>query len=109
LLENRGRGGGGKYGTACGVNFGESREGIKNIIANGVSGIVSGPIYRHCMKNCRDQCFCLKKHITMEKRCLSISVADPHRKNADADPGKNLNADADADPDPDADAVSCSY
>jgi hypothetical protein len=31
------------------------------------------------------------------------SVADPHRKNADADPGKNLNADAD----PDAD--SCSY
>jgi hypothetical protein len=23
------------------------------------------------------------------------SVADPHRKNADADPGKNLNADAD--------------
>jgi hypothetical protein len=31
------------------------------------------------------------------------SVADPHRKNADADPGKNLNAD------PDADADSCSY
>jgi hypothetical protein len=31
------------------------------------------------------------------------SVADPHRKNADADPGKNFNADAD----PDAD--SCSY
>ncbi len=29
------------------------------------------------------------------------SVADPHRKNADADPGKNLNADADPD--------SCSY
>jgi hypothetical protein len=34
---------------------------------------------------------------------LGISVADPHRKNADADPGKNLNADPDADPD------SCSY
>jgi hypothetical protein len=32
-----------------------------------------------------------------------LSVADPHRKNADADPGKNLNVDAD----PDAD--SCSY
>ncbi len=30
------------------------------------------------------------------------SVADPHRKNADADPGKNLCADAD--PDPDADS-----
>jgi hypothetical protein len=25
------------------------------------------------------------------------SVADPHRKNADADPGKNLSADADPD------------
>ncbi len=36
-----------------------------------------------------------------------LSVADPHRKNADADPGKNLNADADADPD--ADAYSCPY
>jgi hypothetical protein len=34
---------------------------------------------------------------------LYSSVADPHRKNADADPGKNLNADAD----PDAD--SCSF
>jgi hypothetical protein len=34
---------------------------------------------------------------------LYSSVADPHRKNADADPGKNPNADAD----PDAD--SCSY
>ncbi len=32
------------------------------------------------------------------------SVADPHRKNADADPGKNLNADADADPVADADS-----
>jgi hypothetical protein len=29
------------------------------------------------------------------------SVADPHKKNADADPGKNLNADPDAD--------ACSY
>jgi hypothetical protein len=28
------------------------------------------------------------------------SVADPHRKNADADPGKNLNADADSDGEP---------
>ncbi len=45
------------------------------------------------------------------------SVADPHRKNADADadPGKNLNAKADpdavpdADVDPDADADSCPY
>ncbi len=37
------------------------------------------------------------------------SVADPHRKNADADPGKNLNADADADLDADPDADSCSY
>jgi hypothetical protein len=36
---------------------------------------------------------------------MAISVADPHRKNANADPGKNLNADADADPDAD----SCSY
>jgi hypothetical protein len=36
---------------------------------------------------------------------VSSSVADSHRKNADADPGKNLNADAD----PDADADSCSY
>jgi hypothetical protein len=38
---------------------------------------------------------------------FGISVADPHRKNADtdADPGKNLNADADADQDPD----SCPY
>jgi hypothetical protein len=27
------------------------------------------------------------------------SVADPHRKNADADPGKYLNADPDADAD----------
>jgi hypothetical protein len=35
------------------------------------------------------------------------SVADPHKKNADADPGKNL--DADADPDPDVDADSCPY
>jgi hypothetical protein len=26
------------------------------------------------------------------------SVADPHRKNANADPGKNLNADADSGP-----------
>jgi hypothetical protein len=36
-----------------------------------------------------------------------FSVADPHRKNADAnaDPGKNLNADADLD----VDADSCSY
>jgi hypothetical protein len=33
------------------------------------------------------------------------SVADPHKKNADADPGKNLDADAD----PDADADSCPY
>jgi hypothetical protein len=33
-----------------------------------------------------------------KKRLLS-SVADPHRKNADADPGKNLNADADPDAD----------
>ncbi len=33
------------------------------------------------------------------------SVADPHRKNADADPGKNLNADAVAD----QDADSCPY
>jgi hypothetical protein len=33
----------------------------------------------------------------------ATSVADPHRKNADADPGKNLNAD------PDADADSCPY
>jgi hypothetical protein len=41
--------------------------------------------------------------------CLLSSVADPHRKNADADPGKNLNADADPDADPDADADSCSY
>jgi hypothetical protein len=31
------------------------------------------------------------------------SIADPHKKNADADPGKNLDADAD----PDAD--SCPY
>jgi hypothetical protein len=39
------------------------------------------------------------------------SVADPHRKNADADPGKNLSADADpdADADPGADADSCYY
>ncbi len=35
------------------------------------------------------------------------SVADPHRKNADADPGKNLNADADAAEEPVAD--SCPY
>jgi hypothetical protein len=42
---------------------------------------------------------------------VASSVADPHRKKADADPGKNLNADADADADPDADADadSCSY
>jgi hypothetical protein len=39
--------------------------------------------------------------------CIYISVADPHRKNADADPGKNLNADAD--PDEDLDADSCYY
>jgi hypothetical protein len=32
-------------------------------------------------------------------RTLPISVADPHRKNADSDPGKNLNADADSDAD----------
>jgi hypothetical protein len=32
------------------------------------------------------------------------SVADPHRKNADADPGKNLNADADAAAEQDADS-----
>jgi hypothetical protein len=38
-------------------------------------------------------------------RYVVISVADPHRKNADADPGKNLKTDAD----PDADADSCSY
>jgi hypothetical protein len=30
---------------------------------------------------------------------MAASVADPHRKNADADPGKNLNADADLDAD----------
>ncbi len=36
---------------------------------------------------------------------VSRSVADPHRKNADADPGKYLDADAD----PDADANSCPY
>jgi hypothetical protein len=38
-------------------------------------------------------------------RIVKISVADPHRKNADAhaDPEKNLNAD------PDADADSCPY
>jgi hypothetical protein len=35
------------------------------------------------------------------------SVADPHKKNADADPGKNLDVDPDADADPDAD--SCPY
>jgi hypothetical protein len=29
---------------------------------------------------------------------LPTSVADPHRKNADADPGKNLKADADSCP-----------
>jgi hypothetical protein len=40
-----------------------------------------------------------------KKGWLVPSVADPHRKNADADPGKNLNADAD----PDADADTCSY
>jgi hypothetical protein len=34
---------------------------------------------------------------------LPTSVADPHRKNADADPGKNLKADADLDAD------SCPY
>ncbi len=34
---------------------------------------------------------------------LNSSVADPHKKNADADPGKNLDAD------PDADADSCPY
>jgi hypothetical protein len=39
----------------------------------------------------------------------TTSVADPHRKNADADPGNNLNADADADPDADPDADSCPY
>jgi hypothetical protein len=34
-----------------------------------------------------------------KKAMPTSSVADPHRKNADADadPGKNLNADADAD------------
>ncbi len=32
-----------------------------------------------------------------------ISVADPHKKNADADPGKNL----DADVDPDAYSCPC--
>ncbi len=36
---------------------------------------------------------------------VEFSVADPHRKNADADPGKNLDANAD----PDADADSCRY
>ncbi len=40
-----------------------------------------------------------------EKSGAVGSVADPHRKNADADPGKNL----DADPDRDADADSCPY
>jgi hypothetical protein len=34
---------------------------------------------------------------------VSRSVADPHRKNADADPGKYLDADADAN------ANSCPY
>jgi hypothetical protein len=41
--------------------------------------------------------------IRIERR--KYSVADPHRKNADADPGKNLDADPDADPDAD----SCYY
>ncbi len=54
-----------------------------------------------------------------KQKSIETSVADPHRKNADADtdPGKNLNADtdanADADPDSDAnsdaDSDSCPY
>jgi hypothetical protein len=45
----------------------------------------------------------------MMQRRVKNSVADPHRKNADADadPGKNLDADPGAEADSDAD--SCSY
>jgi hypothetical protein len=45
----------------------------------------------------------MKTILFILKQVPKSSVADPHRKNADADPGKNLNADAD----PDAD--SCPY
>jgi hypothetical protein len=51
------------------------------------------------------QISCAKKY--NQTMLATTSVADPHRKNADADPGKNLNADAD--PDPDADPDSCPY
>jgi hypothetical protein len=54
-------------------------------------------------------CLQRRKVLCFSALLPTISVADPHRKNADADPGKNLNADADADPDADADADSCPY
>jgi hypothetical protein len=47
------------------------------------------------------------KQSPAKKNFVLISVADPHRKNADADLGKNLNADAD--PDADTDPDSCPY
>jgi hypothetical protein len=47
-----------------------------------------------------DQAFSSGEYVNKLK-VISFSVADPHRKNADADPGKNLDAD------PDADSCSC--